>query len=199
VLLIALVLTAIDVANGIKRLVTYVNGVRNGEKLSLRTLWQQVILKREPQGAVGRGAECSRLIIGDSDEMGMEEDLKAHSQQQVGQELSGEDDEEGQWANHFPETPSSERTVFGHRAMGSTDSHHSDDTLHHVELKEPRVKLSSKVTRIGHIVFAVVERTLIFAALAMTMSGIAVYLGGCRGAHVNTCLAHFISACEPHV
>ncbi|KAI0053060.1 hypothetical protein FA95DRAFT_1552946 [Auriscalpium vulgare] len=75
-----------------------------------------------------------------------------------------------QWADDvhehdYPATPASERTLAG---------------------KVPFLR------RLGSVVFATLERSLVFAGLAQFVFGVAVYTGGCRGNYLNRCLAHLI-------
>ncbi|KAI0033786.1 hypothetical protein K488DRAFT_77680 [Vararia minispora EC-137] len=191
-LFVALVLTGIDIASGFSRLLSYVNDVRSGERFSFHAFWSQVVLSQDSQASSGRGAEYTNLVVGEPEEMEMEEDLKSHNAVVFDDTEEPHDGEEAQWANQYPQTPNSERTVFERRAL-SSDSHHSDDTLH-IDYQHPRSKrpFASKYARVGRIVFAVVERTLVFAGFALVTSGIAVYTGGCRDYRINTCLAHVI-------
>lgn len=199
VLLIALVLTIIDFAAGLGRLIQYVKDVKNGEAFSFRTLWRQVVLKQD--AALGHGSEYANLVVGESEEIELEDDIiKPHNHSRhVVFDDQNEDDgasEEAQWANQdFPETPNSERTVFGRLTRtNSHQSHNSDETLN-VDFGAAPSGTPKKALarRVGSIVFNVVERVLVFAAFGELTVGIAIYLGGCRGYRINVCLAHVIS------
>ena len=66
----------------------------------------------------------------------------------------------------------------------------SDDTLHDVV---PQINTQKPWYRkVGTAVFATSERILVVAGFMQLLTGIVVYTGGCRGDHVNICLAHLI-------
>ncbi|KZV69836.1 hypothetical protein PENSPDRAFT_651980 [Peniophora sp. CONT] len=204
VLLIALVLTIIDFAAGIGRLIQYAKDVKNGEAFNFRTLWRQVVLKQDGRPVLGHGPEYSNLVVGEPEDMELDDDMIKHhngSRHVVFDDQHEEDrvstSEEGQWANDnhdFPETPNSERTVFGRLTRtNSHQSHNSDETLNvDFGAASSSAPKKSLALRVGRIVFNVLERVLVFAAFGELTVGIAIYLGGCRGYRINVCLAHVI-------
>ena len=207
VLLIAFVLTIIDFAAGVGRLIQYAKDVKHGEAFSFRVLWRQVILKQDGRSVLGHGSEYANLVVGEPEEMELEDDIiKPHNNSRhvvfddQHEEDRGSSSEEAQWANQdYPETPNSERTVFGRLTRSNShQSHNSDETLN-IDFgatlsAAPRKSL---VHRVGSTVFNVLERVLVFAAFGELTVGIAIYLGGCRGYRINVCLAHVISTSSP--
>ena len=89
-----------------------------------------------------------------------------------------------------PQTPTSDRTAISGRYHTRRHSVHSDDTLHDAVSQMNEQKPWYK--KAGSAVFATLERVLVFAGLLQVLTGIVVYTGGCRGDHVNICLAHLI-------
>ncbi|KAI0053061.1 hypothetical protein FA95DRAFT_1552948 [Auriscalpium vulgare] len=182
ILLLAVVVSAVDLIAAFNRLLSY---VRNGESFSLRTFWKHVVLGQDPP--LGYGAEYTNLVVEEPEEL--EEDLKPLTQSRS---FAGDEGHTAQWANDvhehdYPATPASERTLFAPRSPRG--SMHSDDTLH------DNGRLAAKVPflrRLGSVVFATLERSLVFAGLAQFLFGVAVYTGGCRGNYLNGCLAHLI-------
>lgn len=209
VLLVALILTIIDFAAGIGRLIQYAKDVKKGEAFSLRTLWRQVVLKQDGRPVLGHGSEYANLVVGEPEEMELEDDIiKPHDNSRhvvfndQHEEDRGSSSEDAQWANQdYPETPSSERTVFGRLTRtNSHQSHNSDETLNvDFGAASSGVPKKSLARRIGSTVFNVLERILVFAAFGELTVGIAIYLGGCRGYRINVCLAHVISAWSSQV
>ena len=87
-------------------------------------------------------------------------------------------------------SPASDGTAVSGRFHTRNHSIDSDDTLH-----DAVPQLSGKkpwYMTVGSAVFATLERVLIFAGFVQSLTGIVVYTGGCRGDHVNICLAHLI-------
>ena len=87
-------------------------------------------------------------------------------------------------------SPTSERTAVSGRYHTRNHSVHSDDTLHDVLSQMNDQKPWYR--KAGSAVFATLERVLVFAGLMQLLTGIVIYTGGCRGDHVNVCLAHLI-------
>ncbi|KAI0320641.1 hypothetical protein OF83DRAFT_1104048 [Amylostereum chailletii] len=194
VLFIALIVSAVDLMAGFGRLWSYLRLLRSGDKFSLRTFWRQVILGQDDHQALGVQAEYTNLVVDEPEDID-EDDLKAHLHKSARhvEFVQTEDlqDRNGAqtWHNHdYPSTPSSERTLFGPRSPRG--SQNSEDTLH-VDYRTVAGK-ASLLRRIGRIVFATLERTLVFAAFGQFMLGVTVYTGGCRGNYTNGCLAHII-------
>lgn len=193
VLLLALIVTAIDLFAGFGRIASYVRAIRGGDKFSLKTFWRNVILAQEEQPK-GSQAEYTNLV-----EEPEEIEMLKH---QATRDAEDDDDETAQWANdvhhhrHHMRSVSmadTEQTVFDvHSPRGSR---HSDETLHehtHSFHSLPNVSLLRKI---GSIAFATLERSLVFAAFGELLVGIVIYTGGCRENYINGCLAHLISAC----
>lgn len=112
----------------------------------------------------------------------------------------GVDDETAPWANNLrvsrdahrhTRSSSSERTVYEINPPQS--SRRSDDTLNNFKLPGFIKPWAPPIRRIAQGAFATLERALVFAAFGLTLSGIVVYTGGCRGSYINGCLAHLIS------
>ncbi|KAI0265166.1 hypothetical protein BC834DRAFT_843769 [Gloeopeniophorella convolvens] len=197
-LAVALVLSAIDAFAGARRLLSYVRVLKTDDKFTIRSFWNSVILGREERHTLGiNDAEYTNLVVEEPEEM---EDLKVHIHSDgrvvfAAAEGLNDQDETAQWANHvrhssdeFPETPASERTLFGPRSPRG--SQHSDDTLHDHNRFSKDVSL---LRRAGQLAFATLERSLVFAGFAQLMHGVVIYTGGCRESYVNGCLAHVIS------
>ena len=204
VIFLALIVSGVDLVAGAGRLLTYVKAVRSGDEFSIRTFWRAVVGREEQH--VGLGGEYTNLVSEEPEEL--EEDLKApvtrdaihvrrdrHMEPVDTHGLSGSnDDETVQWANdvrhhhHYPEIAASERTLFGPRSPRSSQL--SDDTLHETTRYATK---ASRIRKVGHVAFAALERTLVFAAFGQLLFGVTVYTGGCRDKYVNGCLAHLIS------
>lgn len=85
----------------------------------------------------------------------------------------------------------SDHVVFD--ADSTRSARHSEDTLRDVVVTHtPRPK-QSLLRRVAQAAYATVERSLVFAAFGMVLSGVVVYTGGCRDSYINGCLAHLIS------
>ena len=87
-------------------------------------------------------------------------------------------------------SPASDRTAVSDHFHTRNHSIHSDDTLHDAV---PQLNVHKPWYRkAGSAVFATLERILVFAGFMQLLTGVVVYTGGCRGNHVNICLAHLI-------
>lgn len=211
----ASVLSTLDFIGLVGRLVAYVKAVRSGEeKFAFKSCWNVVVLDRE-DGTALTGAEYTNLVTNESDEYDAAElkvqEIEAEDQPQdqpssikrarfvepinTTMDHPEGDEDTVQWANHeaYPRSATSERTLFGPRSPRG--SLHSDETLRHEVGQWMRAKKTPLLKRIGRGVFATAERSLVFAGLMQTISGIVVYTGGCRQNWLNGCLAHLISAC----
>ena len=194
VIFLALIVSAIDLISGMSRLINYMKGVRSGDKFSVLSFWRTVILGQD-ETRVGLDAEYTNLVVDEPEDM---EDLKLRVDEGAGSHHVTHDledhNETAQWANDvhrhrdFPETPVSERTLFGPRSHRG--SQHSDDNFQEYALNAVKVPL---VRRVGRIAFATLERSLVFAGFGQLLFGIVVYTGGCRENYINGCLAHLIS------
>ena len=87
-------------------------------------------------------------------------------------------------------SPASDTTAVPIRFHTSHHSISSDDTLH--DIIPPSNSKKTWYRKVGSAVFATLERVLVFAGFLQLLTGIVVYTGGCRGDHVNICLAHLI-------
>ncbi|KAH9850022.1 hypothetical protein C2E23DRAFT_870247 [Lenzites betulinus] len=209
----ALALSALDVFSQILRLVTYVRAIRSGEdRFAFKTLWNYVVLDRD-EHVSGVEAEYTNLVV-DPEEL-EEAELKAKDVEDesvtvrharvveplrtdLDMHQQDDHDETAQWANDvrrhrrqtsYPHSAASERTLFG-----AHSPHRSDDSLHEAGHVYPwQGKSSREVLRfVGRALFAIGERSLVFAGLMQVTTGIVVYTGGCRGSYINGCLAHLI-------
>ncbi|KAI0824690.1 hypothetical protein BC628DRAFT_1322112 [Trametes gibbosa] len=214
VLACAVALSALDVFSQILRLVTYVRAIRSGEdRFAFKTLWNYVVLDRD-EHLSGVDAEYTNLVVDEPEEL-EDAELKAKDVEvdsinvrrarvvepirtDLDMHQQDDHDETAQWANDvhrhrrhasYPHSTASERTLFG-----AHSPHRSDDSLHETGHIYPwQGRNSREVLRfVGRAVFAVCERTLVFAGLLQVTSGIIVYTGGCRGNYINGCLAHLI-------
>lgn len=194
VLLVALILTFVDVLSALKRLFVYCNSVRAKQQpFSLRALWRTVVLAREDRVALGHFSEYANLVV-EPDEF--DEHERAHAPG------SPDSADEGQWVNagrgahasrDCPDSPASERTVFGTRSPKGSQ-HSADDLPAHLAARAPRTR--GLLRRAGAAAFATTERALVLAAFGELLEGIVVYTGGCRGNYFNGCLAHLVSECS---
>ncbi|KAH9062182.1 hypothetical protein EDB87DRAFT_1559375 [Lactarius vividus] len=196
ILALAFTLSAIDAFSAATRLLSYVRSMERGGKFSIRSFWNSVVLGKE-DGHVFRmnNAEYINLV---ADEPGdLDENLKYnvhHNRRIVATTDVGSihEDETAQWVNDVrhhsedsPETPASDYTLVAHRF--SRSSQHSDHTIR--EQFANNIPLSR---RLGKLVFATSERTLVLAGFAQLMHGVVIYTGGCRENYLNGCLAHII-------
>ena len=189
ILALAFTLSVIDTFAVASRLFSYVRSMEKGGKFSVRSFWDCVILGKEDYHVFGiSNAEYINLV---ADEPGdLDENLKSNVHAE-----SIREDETAQWVNDVqchsddsPEAPASESTLIERRF--SRGSQNSDDTVH----EQVRFANNSSLSRrLGILVFATAERTLVFAGFAQLMHGVVIYTGGCRETYLNGCLAHIIS------
>ncbi len=200
VLALAFTLSAIDMFATATRLFSYVRSMERGGKFSIRSFWNSVILARNEDGHVFGTSNAAEYINLVADEPGsLDEDLKSnvnHNPRIVATTdvESIHEEETAQWVNNVqrhsedsPETPTSDSTLVGHRF--SRGSQHSDDTVQFDNTPLSR--------RLGKLIFATSERTLVLAGFAQLMHGVVIYTGGCRESYLNGCLAHIISKSGP--
>lgn len=203
VLAVAFSLSVIDTFAAATRLFSYIRSMERGGKFSIRSFWNSVILDKENSHVFGTShIEFINLV---ADKPGdPEESLKSNVHHNgrivaTGAETIHED-ETAQWVNDVgrhsedsPETLASDSTLVGRRF--SRGSQHSDDTTVHEQVRfTNNIPLSR---RLGKLVFATVERTLVLAGFAQLMHGVVIYTGGCRENYLNGCLAHIISKHRP--
>jgi zinc transporter ZupT len=176
VILCALALSAIDIAQFFLRLVAY---VRAGEKFRFKSFWAQVVRGVEAESDIPL-AEYHGIISEEPDSIDSVRESSDLNR-------SHENMQTAQWANEV------------HRHHHRSYSHTSERTLvspFH-KLSFSRRSTTPKATvpllkRVGPIAFAVAERILVFAGLMMLITGVVTYTGGCRENYLNGCLAHLI-------
>lgn len=194
VLGLAFTLSAIDLFAGASRVFSYVRDMQ----FSFRSFWNRVILSQGADHVSGiPNAEYTSLVMEESEELEIPKTRGYRGHRFV--DATTDDTnihETHQWVNKvrlnteaLPET-SVYDTFVGHRF--SRDSQHSDDTLQDQD-QDHVVKDIPLSRRVGQVVFATLQRLLVFAGFAQLMHGIVVYTGGCRGNYLNGCLAHIIS------
>ncbi|KAH9927164.1 uncharacterized protein BXZ73DRAFT_102753 [Epithele typhae] len=204
-LLAAVALSAFDVAAIVLRAVSYLASVRQGEeRFAFRTLWSYVVLDRDQHLPSTADEYVGLTEADDMDDV----ELKAHKASTDGQDtrhtrfvepIQTDMDETARWAHNvhrhsrqpsYPQSAASEHTLLG----GLHSPRHSDEALvdsspvYPWQGKRGRALLAV----IGRATFATLERSLVFAGLMQTITGIVVYTGGCRGSYLNGCLAHLI-------
>ncbi len=201
VLALAFILLVIDTFSVVTRLLSYVGrSLEKGGKFSIRFFWNSVILGKGDSHVLGiDNAEYINLVA-DEPDLDLDEVLKSnihHNRRFVASSdaESIHEIETTQWVNSVqrhsedsPETPVSEYTLVGR--LFSRGSQHSDDTVQEHVRFTPDTPLSH---RLGRLVFATVERSLVLAGFAQLMHGVVIYAGGCRENYINGCLAHMIS------
>ncbi|KAG6378866.1 hypothetical protein JVT61DRAFT_13146 [Boletus reticuloceps] len=131
-------------------------------KLTLRQFWRSVVL-----GHQHTSSGYSGIVSEDPEEYA---DIKPTSSR--------------------PVSSLSERVVFDVDSPQS--SRHSDDTLHDIMVTPIPPPKQPLLRRISQVAYSTLERSLVFAAFAMILSGIIIYTGGCRDSYINGCLAHLI-------
>lgn len=87
-------------------------------------------------------------------------------------------------------SPTSDTTTVPGRFHARHYSISSDETLHDV-IPQSNGK-NAWYRKVGTASFDTLERFLVFAGFVQLLTGIVVYTGGCRGTHINICLAHLI-------
>ncbi|KAF9263545.1 hypothetical protein L218DRAFT_321725 [Marasmius fiardii PR-910] len=179
-LALSVALTTVDLLNIFRRVFNF---IRSGDKFQLRAFWHQVVRGKESSSS-GSGIELeyAHLITEEPEEIVLSP--PPHKR------VDSPSDDHGataRWANEVSRhrRDHSEATLYGHRST------HSDDTLHDIDGSHSHHK-QPLVRRIGTTTFATLERVMVFWAYAQVLSGITVYIGGCRGNYINSCLAHLI-------
>ncbi|KAH9173450.1 hypothetical protein EDB89DRAFT_2157570 [Lactarius sanguifluus] len=194
VLALAFTLSAIDAFAAATRLLSYFRSMERGGKFSIRSFWNSVVLGKG-DGHVFRmsNAEYINLVADEPGDLDEDPKFNVHNRRVVATNVGSiHEDETAQWVNDvrhhsedLPETPTSDYTLVGHRF--SRGSQHSDDTV-----REQFANNVSLSRRLGKLVFATSERTLVLAGFAQLMHGVVIYSGGCRENYLNGCLAHII-------
>ncbi|KAH7887876.1 hypothetical protein F5I97DRAFT_1804583 [Phlebopus sp. FC_14] len=204
VLFVSVALSAVDIAAFVYRLSVF---LRSGSKFSFKPFWQTVVLGREE--IYGSPSEYTGLVAEEPEDL---EETKlatiastapVHSRrnQHVAHiESQGLDDTSYETLESWTDQPTSihrpsrssasDRTLFG--ASSPQGSRHSDETLHDMMLPPIAQPKEPVIRQIANVASATVERSLVFAAFGMVLTGIVVYTGGCRDTYINGCLAHLI-------
>ena len=198
-----MVLSALDVIALGSRLIAFSRAIKSGgHKFSFSSLWNTAILGKDTP-ILGSTAEYTTLVLDpEEDEYELEEaELKGvisrpdqirskqprgpHSP--PGKVVSFDEEANGETIEW---SPTSDRTAVPGRFHSRNHSIHSDDTLHdaipHMNVQKPWYR------KVGTATFATLERVLVFAGFIQLLTGIVIYTGGCRGDHINICLAHLI-------
>ena len=192
VLALAFILSAIDLFAGASRVFSYVRE----REFSFRSFWNRVILSQGADHVSGTTnvAEYTSLVMEESEELEIPKTRGYRGHRFVDATTDDANiHETHQWVNKVglnTEASPEYDTFVGHRF--SRDSQHSDDTLQDQD-QDHVVKDIPLSRRVGQVVFATLQRFLVFAGFAQLMHGIVVYTGGCRGNYLNGCLAHIIS------
>ncbi|KAI6164729.1 hypothetical protein EDD17DRAFT_1557674 [Pisolithus thermaeus] len=195
VICLTLVPSALDIVAFFARLYAYLRG---DDKFTFKSLWRTVVLGREPYdlssdytGLVAEDPEeydeikpfntasqgASRLHSNSPSADGKTADLERYTTSWV--------NEASPHATHRSTlSAASDRTLF--------DPRHSEETLRDAFPPPTSRPSKSLVQRVTAIVRATLERSLVFAAFGLTLTGIVVYTGGCRNNYINGCLAHLI-------
>ena len=204
VLFLAVTLSALDVIALGSRLITFIRVIKSGDqKFTWSSLWNTAILGKDAS-PLGSNAEYTTLVldvdedeyeeaelkgvIADSDQLGSSR--LSHGLHSSPKTVSFDDEYNAQTIEWFPHTPASDRTAVSGRFHTRRHSVHSDDTLQDAVSQMNEQKPWYK--KVGFAVFATLERVLVIAGFMQLLTGIVVYTGGCRGDHVNICLAHLI-------
>lgn len=206
ILLFAVSLSAIDIFNLVRRLVTF---FRSSEKFELYSFWHNTILGRDllPQST---GPEYTGLTAAEPESIDDEvaesklppspTNLQSHHplrRQSDSEDQEGNQHEQtARWANRVHThrrdysvySAASDRTLFATRSPPSEETLQDDEPHHAI----PKIK-ERLYKRVASVAFATAERALVFAGLAQVLTGIVIYTGGCRENYVNGCLAHLIS------
>jgi hypothetical protein len=179
----------------LRRLLTY---IRNGEKFGTKRFWTLVVLDQKERS--GNGPEYIELITDSPEEI--ECTTLDGSRKAV---LAARESEEG----HFEEHDAAD-TIHWSNLQRDHRHHHrhsssmaSDQTLFHPGARDSDDDLcpskrqggpqATLLSRVGTVILATLERSLIFVAWALSLTGIVTYTGICRGNYINGCLAHLIS------
>ncbi|KAH7916314.1 hypothetical protein BJ138DRAFT_996237 [Hygrophoropsis aurantiaca] len=200
VLLSSLGLSAVDICGFALRIYSY---MKSSSKFAFYPFWRNVVLGHSEDSTsssvyislIAEEPEDYDEVVMKPGRLSDKQESPHVSQQpsiapiQIQDEL---EDQTSPWvsghAHHY--STSSERTIF--EPTSPHGSRHSEETLHDVAIlptASPKVSLGRRVARAA---FGTFERALVSAGFAMTLTGIVVYTGGCRGGYVNGCLAHLI-------
>ncbi|KAI9513174.1 hypothetical protein F5148DRAFT_1273139 [Russula earlei] len=174
VLTLALILSAIDLFAGASRAITYIGAIERQGGFSIRSFWKCVILSHRDGNNtrdVNDGEYTS--LVAEEREEDLEENFKTHSYS----------DHRFVAAAADPNIPDDETVRWVVNVRRNTPVPQDQDRVVN------DIPLSR---RLGQLLFATLQRFLVFAGFAQFMHGIVIYTGGCRGNYLNGCLAHVI-------
>lgn len=198
-----MVLSALDVIALGSRLIAFFRAIKSGDhKFSFSSLWNTAILGKDTP-ILGSSVEYTSLaadlgedgyeleeaelkgVIPDSDQI--HSSRRPQGSRSPPKAVSFDEEDNGETIEW---SPTSDRTAVSGRFHTRNHSIHSDDTLHDAVLQMNVRKPWYR--KLGTATFATLERILVFAGFVQLLTGIVVYTGGCRGDHINICLAHLI-------
>jgi hypothetical protein len=189
VLLLAGMISFLDLFTLTVRVISYIRSIRKGDfNFTLSSFWSLAMLGKDE--LTGSKAEYAGLVVEDPEEFEQQElkpandEISPISRTRLApiKTVNFNDDTEN-WA----QSATSDRTLFNH---SRNQSMHSDETLH--ELAAQMTEYVPWYQKFGRAAFATLERVLVFAGFLQLLSGIVIYTGGCRGNWINGCLAHLI-------
>lgn len=167
-MLLSLTLAAVDIVTFFTRLYAFYTAP---SKVSFKQFWRSVVLGH--QDTYPCSSEYAGLVLEDPEDYNYIKPTSSHERHN---------------------SSLSEQIVFD--ADSARFSRHSDDTLRDIVITPiPRPK-QPLLRRISQAAYATLERSLVFAAFGMVLSGVVIYTGGCRDSYINGCLAHLISKKE---
>jgi len=204
IIFLAVALSVLDVIALGSRLIAFFRAIKLGhQRFTFPSFWSTAVLGKDAT-LVGSNAEYTTLVVDVDEDEYEEAELKGviTDSDQVGpsrqpqgsrsppKAVSFDEEFNAQTIEWSPQTPTSDRIAVSGRFHTRNDSVHSDDTLQDVVSQINEQKPWHR--KVGSVVFATLERVLVFAGFIQLLTGIVVYTGGCRGDHVNICLAHLI-------
>lgn len=195
VICLTLIPSVLDIAAFFTRLYAYLRG---DDKFTFKSLWRTVVLGREPHDL---SSDYTGLVAEDPEEYDEIKPLNIASQgtSRLQSNSPSADSETAdleryatRWVNESSPHPAHRSTFSAASDRTLFDPRHSEETLR--DVFPPFASRPSKplVQRVTAIVRATLERSLVFAAFGLTLTGIVVYTGGCRNNYINGCLAHLI-------
>ncbi|KAI6134850.1 hypothetical protein EV401DRAFT_1901427 [Pisolithus croceorrhizus] len=194
VICLTLVPSALDIVAFFTRLYAYLRG---DDKFTFKSLWRTVVLGREPHDL---SSDYTGLVAEDPEEYdeikpfntASQGASRLHSDSPSADSETTDLERYATWVNE-PSPHATHRSTFSAISDRTLfDPRHSEEML-----RDPFPPLTSRpskslVRRVTAIVRATLERSLVFAAFGLTLTGIVVYTGGCRNNYINGCLAHLI-------
>ena len=204
VLFLAVTLSVLDIIALGSRLIAFVRAIKSGDqRFTWSSVWNTTILGKDAS-PLGSSAEYTNLVVDVDEDEYEETELKAamadsdqlgssrqpHGSHSPPKAVNFDEEYSAQTIEWLPHTPVSDRTAVSGRYHARHHSVHSDDTLQDAVSQMNEQKPWYKW--VGFAIFATLERVLVFAGFMQLLTGVVVYTGGCRGDHVNVCLAHLI-------